>query len=155
MTYATMNRNFNSGTSPLIGIAAVAAAAVTLSIAVWLPTQLAPTQARMQAPVVAAAPAALMTVVTAPDATKALGANAAPGQLPGRAIQSAVVTVTFGSKITGLWWLNDHKSSLQMPRFMRTERPLYSARYGCATRFSREYQGQSTGTLETTRTPQN
>ena len=62
MTDATMNRNFNPGRSPLLGIAAVAAAAVTMGIAVLLPTQLATTQARVQAPTVAAAPETLPVV---------------------------------------------------------------------------------------------
>jgi hypothetical protein len=67
MTYATMNRNFNPERSPLVGLAAVAAAAVTLGLAVLLPTQLAPTQARAYAPTVASAPAAVpMVTLEAP-----------------------------------------------------------------------------------------
>ena len=58
MTYATMNRNFNQDRSPLLGIAAVVAAAVTLSIAVLLPAQLAPTAVRGYAQAAAATPAA-------------------------------------------------------------------------------------------------
>ena len=61
MTYATMNRNFNQDRSPLLGIAAVVAAAVTMSIAVLLPSQLAPV-ARTHAPTVAAAPMAAPTI---------------------------------------------------------------------------------------------
>ena len=51
MTNATMNSNYNHGRSPLFGVAAVVATAVTLGIAVLLPAKLAPTE-----PLVAAAP---------------------------------------------------------------------------------------------------
>ena len=71
MTDATMDRNFNPGRSPLLGIAAVAAAAVTMGIAVLLPTQLAPTQARLQAPTVATAPEAPVVAIEAVAAVEA------------------------------------------------------------------------------------
>ena len=42
MTNATMHRNFNPGRSPLLGVAAVVATAVTLGIAVLLPANSTP-----------------------------------------------------------------------------------------------------------------
>jgi hypothetical protein len=56
MTYATMNRDFNPGRSPLVGVAAVVAAAVTMGLAVLLPAKLAPTQAPEMAATVTNAP---------------------------------------------------------------------------------------------------
>lgn len=51
MTNATMNRSFNPRRSPLFGVAAVVATAVTMGIAVLLPAHPAPTEV----PVAAAA----------------------------------------------------------------------------------------------------
>jgi hypothetical protein len=48
---ATMNRMYSPGTSPLFGLAAVAATVMTFGTAVLLPSQVAP----VRAPVVAAA----------------------------------------------------------------------------------------------------
>lgn len=66
MTNATMNRNYDPGRSPLFGIAAVVATAVTLGVAVLLPAHFTP-----DAPVAAAtqstdaqAPAQLVTLPT-------------------------------------------------------------------------------------------
>jgi hypothetical protein len=53
MTNATMNRNFDRSRSPLFGVAAVVATAVTLGIAVLLPANLTPAE-----PLFAAAPVA-------------------------------------------------------------------------------------------------
>ena len=45
----TMNRNYNPGRSPLLGIAAVVATAVTLGLAVLLPANLAPHESTLAA----------------------------------------------------------------------------------------------------------
>jgi hypothetical protein len=64
MTNATMNRNFDRARSPLFGVAAVVATAVTMGVAVLLPANLTPTEPMVSA--AAAAQSADMRIVTLP-----------------------------------------------------------------------------------------
>ena len=80
MTNATMHRNFNPGRSPLLGVAAVVATAVTLGIAVLLPANLTPAEAPVATGAYMQAPNQLVTLpaveVTATRATKSAASNA-------------------------------------------------------------------------------
>jgi len=75
MMNATMKSNYNRSRSPLFGVAAVVATAVTMGIAVLLPANITPTE-----PMVAAAPAtqsADMRIVTAIEVVGVREAKAA------------------------------------------------------------------------------
>jgi hypothetical protein len=79
MTNATMHRNFNPGRSPLLGVAAVVATAVTLGIAVLLPATHTPVEPSVTTAADVQARNQIVTLpaveVTATRATKSAAGN--------------------------------------------------------------------------------